>query len=295
MAYFVTGATGFIGRHLVEQLLANREGDIHVLVREGSKGKLEELMASWDSPDRVKPVSRRPDPGAPGRRPGLDRRAPRGHRPLLPPRRDLRHDRRRRAQRGAERRRHPPRRPAGQRAAGRRPAPHVVGGRRRRLQGPVPRGPLRRGPEAALRLPPHEVRVREDRPRGVARALARVPPRDRHRPLPDGRDGQDRRPLLLLQGDPEAAPRAARVGPARRPRAGLDEHRPGRLRGPRDGPHRPPAGPRRAGLPPRRATLAALRRGAQHVRQGGPRAAARDPHRQEASPTRCPRASSRCC
>ena len=35
MAYFVTGATGFIGRHLVEQLL-EREGDIHLLVREGS-------------------------------------------------------------------------------------------------------------------------------------------------------------------------------------------------------------------------------------------------------------------
>ncbi len=35
MAYFVTGATGFIGRHLVERLLA-REGDIYVLVREGS-------------------------------------------------------------------------------------------------------------------------------------------------------------------------------------------------------------------------------------------------------------------
>ena len=36
MTYFVTGATGFIGRHLVERLL-EREGDIHVLVREGSR------------------------------------------------------------------------------------------------------------------------------------------------------------------------------------------------------------------------------------------------------------------
>ena len=35
------------------------------------------------------------------------------------------------------------------------------------LQGPVPRGHVRRGPEAALALPPHEVRVREDRARGV--------------------------------------------------------------------------------------------------------------------------------
>ena len=37
-------------------------------------------------------------------------------------------------------------------------------------------------------------------------AVARLPPGDRRRPLADRRDGQDRRALLLLQGDPEAAP-----------------------------------------------------------------------------------------
>ncbi len=46
MAYFVTGATGFIGRNLVE-LLLEREGAIFVLVREGSKGRLEELRSRW--------------------------------------------------------------------------------------------------------------------------------------------------------------------------------------------------------------------------------------------------------
>src|SRR5215216_5688221 len=53
MSYFVTGATGFIGRNLVE-LLLKREGTIYVLVREGSKGRLEELRNRWgvDS-DRV--------------------------------------------------------------------------------------------------------------------------------------------------------------------------------------------------------------------------------------------------
>jgi NAD(P)-dependent dehydrogenase (short-subunit alcohol dehydrogenase family) len=51
LTYFVTGATGFIGRHLVERLL-EREGDIHVLVREGSQEKLER----WAGEDRVKPV-----------------------------------------------------------------------------------------------------------------------------------------------------------------------------------------------------------------------------------------------
>jgi NAD(P)-dependent dehydrogenase (short-subunit alcohol dehydrogenase family) len=56
MAYFVTGATGFIGRHLVEELLRNREGEIFVLVREGSRGRLEELLAQWPDSDRVTPV-----------------------------------------------------------------------------------------------------------------------------------------------------------------------------------------------------------------------------------------------
>src|SRR5690242_17220272 len=56
MSYFVTGATGFIGRHLVE-LLLEREGTIYVLVREGSKGRLEELRSRWGaSEDRIVPV-----------------------------------------------------------------------------------------------------------------------------------------------------------------------------------------------------------------------------------------------
>jgi NAD(P)-dependent dehydrogenase (short-subunit alcohol dehydrogenase family) len=46
MSYFVTGATGFIGRHLVERLL-QREGTIYALVRAGSRGRLEELRTSW--------------------------------------------------------------------------------------------------------------------------------------------------------------------------------------------------------------------------------------------------------
>src|SRR4051794_31078504 len=56
MSYFVTGATGFIGRHLVE-LLLEREGTIYVLVREGSRGRLEELRASWGADEsRVVPI-----------------------------------------------------------------------------------------------------------------------------------------------------------------------------------------------------------------------------------------------
>jgi len=55
MSYFVTGATGFIGRNLVE-LLLEREGTIYVLVREGSRGRLEELRSRWGAPDRIVPV-----------------------------------------------------------------------------------------------------------------------------------------------------------------------------------------------------------------------------------------------
>jgi NAD(P)-dependent dehydrogenase (short-subunit alcohol dehydrogenase family) len=56
VSYFVTGATGFIGRHLVEQLL-EREGDIHVLVREGSRERLDALIERWGAADRVRPVT----------------------------------------------------------------------------------------------------------------------------------------------------------------------------------------------------------------------------------------------
>jgi thioester reductase-like protein/short-subunit dehydrogenase len=47
MAYFVTGATGFIGRRLVQLLLEHRQGKIYVLVRESSTGRLEELIEQW--------------------------------------------------------------------------------------------------------------------------------------------------------------------------------------------------------------------------------------------------------
>jgi thioester reductase-like protein len=47
MAYFVTGATGFIGRRLVERLLENRQGKIYVLVRENSQGRLDDLLERW--------------------------------------------------------------------------------------------------------------------------------------------------------------------------------------------------------------------------------------------------------
>jgi len=57
MNYFVTGATGFIGRNLVRRLL-KREGTVYALVRAGSRGRLEELRTSF-GPDgaRVVPIA----------------------------------------------------------------------------------------------------------------------------------------------------------------------------------------------------------------------------------------------
>jgi short-subunit dehydrogenase len=57
MNYFVTGATGFIGRNLVQRLL-KREGTVYALVRAGSRGRLEELRTSF-GPDgaRVVPIA----------------------------------------------------------------------------------------------------------------------------------------------------------------------------------------------------------------------------------------------
>ncbi|HET7729293.1 MAG TPA: SDR family oxidoreductase, partial [Usitatibacter sp.] len=46
MSYFITGATGFIGRFLVERLL-RRQGTIFVLVRKGSVAKLDALRGRW--------------------------------------------------------------------------------------------------------------------------------------------------------------------------------------------------------------------------------------------------------
>jgi NAD(P)-dependent dehydrogenase (short-subunit alcohol dehydrogenase family) len=49
MTYFVTGATGFLGRHLVATLL-KRKGPIHVLVRKDSRKKLDAIATkmAWD-------------------------------------------------------------------------------------------------------------------------------------------------------------------------------------------------------------------------------------------------------
>ncbi len=58
MQYFVTGATGFIGKRLVKALLARRGAVVHFLVRPGSEGKLAALYEYWGvSKARAMPVA----------------------------------------------------------------------------------------------------------------------------------------------------------------------------------------------------------------------------------------------
>ena len=57
MTYFVTGATGFIGSHLLPKLF-DRKGKIYVLVRAGSKKKLNALLEKINAPkDRIVPIT----------------------------------------------------------------------------------------------------------------------------------------------------------------------------------------------------------------------------------------------
>ena len=50
MTYFVTGATGFIGKRLVKKLLAHR-GVVYFLIRQESRDKVPELLDYWGTDD----------------------------------------------------------------------------------------------------------------------------------------------------------------------------------------------------------------------------------------------------
>ena len=57
MHYFVTGATGFIGKRLVKKLLERKGAVVHFLLRKESEGKVAELREFWGvSAARAQPV-----------------------------------------------------------------------------------------------------------------------------------------------------------------------------------------------------------------------------------------------
>ena len=47
MRYFVTGATGFIGKRLVKKLLGRRGSTVYFLMREECAAKLPDLLEYW--------------------------------------------------------------------------------------------------------------------------------------------------------------------------------------------------------------------------------------------------------
>ena len=57
MQYFVTGATGFIGKRLVKKLLERKGAVVHFLIREESADKVADLRSFWGvGPARAVPV-----------------------------------------------------------------------------------------------------------------------------------------------------------------------------------------------------------------------------------------------
>ncbi|MGQ2980252.1 MAG: SDR family oxidoreductase, partial [Polaromonas sp.] len=57
MQYFVTGATGFIGKRLVKKLLERKGAVVHFLIRKESAGKVDALRDYWGvSAARAVPV-----------------------------------------------------------------------------------------------------------------------------------------------------------------------------------------------------------------------------------------------
>ncbi len=57
MTYFVTGATGFIGKRLVKKLLARRGAIVYFLIRQESRDKVPELLDYWATDDtRAVPI-----------------------------------------------------------------------------------------------------------------------------------------------------------------------------------------------------------------------------------------------
>ena len=57
MQYFVTGATGFIGKRLVKKLLERKGAVVHFLIRQESEAKVADLRQYWGvSAARVLPV-----------------------------------------------------------------------------------------------------------------------------------------------------------------------------------------------------------------------------------------------
>jgi hypothetical protein len=273
MDYFVTGATGFIGKRLVRKLLARPDSTVHFLTRSSRAGEARVALRLLGRRAQPHPAGGgRPQAAASRRRQGGAEAAEGEDRPLLPPRRALRPGRLGRGGRGRQHRRHAPHAGLRRSHRGRPLPPHELHRRRRHVRGHLPRGHVRRGGEPRPPLLPHQARVRE----GIVRKECKVPWRI-YRPasvVGDSRTGEMDKidgPYYFFKIIQKLRKRAAAVAAHRRPRRRPHQHRAGRLRRRRHGPHRPPGGRGRQVLPPHRPASAPRRRRAADLRPRRPR------------------------
>ena len=204
MNYFVTGATGFIGRHLVAGAAEARGDDLRARARRLARQARRARSSGWDAGEgATRRRARRPvEAGARDR--GL-RRRPIDHFFHLAAVYDMEADEE--SARARQRRGHAPRDRVRQLASRSGRFHHtssiaVAGDVPRR----VPGGHVRRGPAAAAPLPRGPSTSPSSSCASDVKAQTLV-----YRPgivvghSRDRRDGQDRRSLLLLQAAPEAA------------------------------------------------------------------------------------------
>ena len=187
MRYFVTGATGFIGKRLVKALLARRGAVVHFLLRPESEGKLAGaarlLGRGRRGASRVVPVLRRPDRQELGVSRRRDQEAQGPDRPRLPPRRGLRPLGRRRVADRGQHRRHARGRRVRQGDRRRPPAPRQLDRRRGPVRRRLSRGHVRRGRGPRPPVLHDQAREREDRAHRVEGAVDGVPAGARRRRL----------------------------------------------------------------------------------------------------------------
>ena len=275
MAYFVTGATGFIGRFLGRQPAEARRADLRARAQEFGRRSSRSCATTTGSATEEQVIGVVGDLGQaePRRSPPTISRSSRARSRIssISPRSTICPRARRRS-----------RPPTSTARATRSSSPTTVGRRllpsreldrrRRALRRRVSRGHVRggRGPRPSVLQ--DQARFRRRGAQALQAAVPDLPSGLRRRRLEDRLHRQDRRTVLLLQVAAEAARRAAAVDADGRHRRRPHQHRSGRLRRRRARLSRAQEGPRRQVLPPDRS---GARTGSARCSTSSPRRATR--------------------